>query len=202
MVTTWRGERWHFTGHLCRDAGASAAGAACVREEDPGYPAQGHRHRPPTTGEPCMKTLKTIKAEMLADAATRAEFDAQAPEFETARELVAARAKAGLSQAQVAEHMGTTQSTVARLESGRHPPSLRTVQRFAQAVGDRAVVRIVALSGSVLPYRPPGRGAAEGLGPGRARGTACCRTQCRPASAGWQTHGRLRSTVCCGYSVD
>ena len=104
--------------------------------------------------------------------------------------------------AQVAERLGTTQSTVARLESGKHPPSLRTVQRFAQAVGDRAVVRIVALSGSVLPYRPPGRGAAEGLGPGRARGTACCRTQCRPASAGWQTHGRLRSTVCCGYSVD
>ena len=89
-----------------------------------------------------MKSLKTIKAEMLADAATRAEFDAQAPEFETARELVAARAKAGLSQAQVAERMGTTQSTVARLESGMHPPSLRTVQRFAQAVGGRAVVRI------------------------------------------------------------
>ena len=49
-----------------------------------------------------MKTLKTIKAEVLADAATRADFDAQAPEFETARELVAARAYAGLSQAQVA----------------------------------------------------------------------------------------------------
>ena len=89
-----------------------------------------------------MKTLKTIKAEMLADAATRAEFDAQAPEFETARELVAARAHAGLSQAQVAERMGTTQSTVARLESGKRPPSLRTVQRYAQAVGGRAVVRI------------------------------------------------------------
>ena len=89
-----------------------------------------------------MKSLKTIKAEMLADAATRAEFDVQAPEFETARDLVAARAKAGLSQAQVAERMGTTQSTVARLESGKHPPSLRTVQRFAQAVGGRAVVRI------------------------------------------------------------
>ena len=69
-----------------------------------------------------MKTLKTIKAEMLADAATRAEFDAQATEFETAREPVAARAQAGLSQAQVAERMGTTQSTVARLEGGKLPP--------------------------------------------------------------------------------
>ena len=89
-----------------------------------------------------MKTLKTIKAEMLADAATRAEFDAQVPEFETACELVAARAQAGLSQAQVAERMGTTQSTVARLECGKRPPSLRTVQRFALALGGRAVLRI------------------------------------------------------------
>ena len=89
-----------------------------------------------------MKSLKTIKAELLIDAANRAEFDAQAPAFETARELVAARAQAGLSQAQVAERTGTTQSTVARLESGMHPPSLRTVQRFAQAEGGRAVVRI------------------------------------------------------------
>ena len=89
-----------------------------------------------------MKSLKTLKDEWLADAATRAEFDAQAPEFETARELVAARAQAGLSQAQVAERMGTTQSTVARLECGKRPPSLRTVQRFALALGGRAVLRI------------------------------------------------------------
>ena len=89
-----------------------------------------------------MKTLRVVKAEMLADAATRTQFDALAAEFATARELVAARAKAGLSQAQVAERMGTTQSTVARLESGKRPPSLRTVQRYAQALGMHAVVRL------------------------------------------------------------
>ena len=50
--------------------------------------------------------------------------------------------KAGLTQQQVAERMGTTQSTVARMESGKRPPSLRTVQRYAQAVGARAVLRI------------------------------------------------------------
>lgn len=89
-----------------------------------------------------MKTFKAMKAELLADPATRAEYDALAPEFETARELVAARAQAGLSQAEVAHRMGTTQSTIARLESGKRVPSLRTVQRYAQAVGCRAVVRI------------------------------------------------------------
>lgn len=94
-----------------------------------------------------MKTLKQVKSELLDDAATRAEYDALATEFETARELVAARARAGLTQEEVAQRMGTTQSTVARLESGKRPPSLRTVQRYAQAVGARAVLRLERVIG-------------------------------------------------------
>ena len=89
-----------------------------------------------------MKTLKTIKRGMLADAATRAEYDAMAGEYAIARELIAARTRAGLSQSEVAQRMGTTQSVVARLESGKRPPSMRTVERFAQAVGGHAVLRI------------------------------------------------------------
>jgi transcriptional regulator with XRE-family HTH domain len=38
--------------------------------------------------------------------------------------------------------MGTTQSVVARLESGKRPPSMRTVERFARAVGGHVVLRI------------------------------------------------------------
>lgn len=89
-----------------------------------------------------MKTLKTLKAELLADPKTRAEYDAVANEFEMARELIAARSRAGLTQGEVAERMGTTQSVVARLESGRQAPSMRTVQRYAQAVGARAVMHL------------------------------------------------------------
>ena len=89
-----------------------------------------------------MKTLKTLKAELLADPKTRSEYDAIANEFEMARELIAARSRAGLTQGEVAERMGTTQSVVARLESGRQAPSMRTVQRYAQAVGARAVMHL------------------------------------------------------------
>jgi len=89
-----------------------------------------------------MKTLKTLKRELLADAETRAAYDALADEYAIAREMIAARARAGLSQSEVAQRMGTTQSVVARLESGKRPPSMRTVQRFAQAVGGHAVLRI------------------------------------------------------------
>ena len=54
-------------------------------------------------------------------------MDAQAPEFELARELISARMRAGLTQGEVAARMGTTQSVVARIESGRGTPSMRTV---------------------------------------------------------------------------
>lgn len=91
-----------------------------------------------------MKTLRTLKTELLADADTRAEYDALAGEFSMARELIAARGRAGLTQDEVAQRMGTTQSVIARLEGGRRMPSIRTVQRYAQAVGARAVVRLEA----------------------------------------------------------
>ena len=89
-----------------------------------------------------MKTLKTLKAQLLADPSIRAAYDAQADDFALAHELISARTEAGLTQADVAERMGTTQSTVARLEAGKAVPSLRSLQRYAQAVGCRAVVHL------------------------------------------------------------
>lgn len=61
-----------------------------------------------------MKTLKTLKAELLADPKTLAEYETLADEFDMARELIAARGRAGLTQREVAQRMGTTQSVVAR----------------------------------------------------------------------------------------
>jgi len=52
-------------------------------------------------------------------------------------EIAKARTRAGLSQAQLAKRMKTTQSTIARLESGRGRPSTRTLDRFAKATGHR-----------------------------------------------------------------
>lgn len=63
-----------------------------------------------------MKTLAQLKAELLANPATKAEYDALADEFDMARELITARSRAGLTQADVAQRMGTTQSGIARLE--------------------------------------------------------------------------------------
>ena len=54
-----------------------------------------------------MKSLEDLKAELLANPAVRQAYGAQAPEFELARELIAARTQAGLTQGDVAALMGT-----------------------------------------------------------------------------------------------
>ena len=89
-----------------------------------------------------MTELAALKARILANPEARAEYDAQAPEFDLARELITARTRAGLTQSELAERMHTTISTIARLESGRTMPSMRTLARYAEATGSRVVVRL------------------------------------------------------------
>lgn len=65
-------------------------------------------------------------------------------EYALAREMLAARARVGLSQEAVAERMGTTKSAVSRLEaSGKHAPSVATLKRYAHAVGCHLEIRLV-----------------------------------------------------------
>lgn len=60
--------------------------------------------------------------------------------------LLKARQKAGLTQAQVAERMGTQAPAVARLEralaSGKHSPSIATLRKYVKACGKRLVLRV------------------------------------------------------------
>jgi transcriptional regulator with XRE-family HTH domain len=90
-------------------------------------------------------SFKKFKSRALARPAIRRAYDALAEEFAFLDEVLKARAASGLTQAQVAERVGTTQSAIARLESGtaRHSPSLATLQRYAKALGYRVEVRFV-----------------------------------------------------------
>jgi ribosome-binding protein aMBF1 (putative translation factor) len=90
------------------------------------------------------KRLPTIKESMLNDREVRTAYDALADEFDLARELIAARVRAGLTQAEVAERMGTTQSVVARLESGARMPSVNTLLKFAKATRSRPIIKFLA----------------------------------------------------------
>jgi transcriptional regulator with XRE-family HTH domain len=53
---------------------------------------------------------------------------------ELAGELIATRTELGLSQTEVAARMGTSQSAVARLESGDTDVRLSTLERYAAAL--------------------------------------------------------------------
>lgn len=59
-------------------------------------------------------------------------------------ELVRQRRAAGLSQAEVAQRMGTSQPAVARLEAGEVDARMSTVQRYAAAVGWQVELRLAA----------------------------------------------------------
>ncbi len=88
--------------------------------------------------------LQTIKKKIFADRGVRASYEALSDGFELARELIAARVRAGLTQAEVAERMGTTQSVVARLESGAQMPSVNTLLKFAKATHSRPIIKLLA----------------------------------------------------------
>jgi ribosome-binding protein aMBF1 (putative translation factor) len=86
--------------------------------------------------------MKEIRAsdlhrKWMKDAAYAREYAALHEEFRLASALIRARAKAGLTQKQLAQKMKTTQAVVARLESGRARPSTRTLERFAAATGTK-----------------------------------------------------------------
>ncbi len=87
--------------------------------------------------------FEVLKKEMLSDPEVRGAYDAMADEFDLARELIAARVRAGLTQAELADRMGTTQSAVARIEGGKRLPSVKTLLRYAEATGCRALVKLV-----------------------------------------------------------
>jgi len=88
-----------------------------------------------------MSTLAELHKRWSRAPAYRDAYEQLGHEFEVARALIEARTRAGFTQAELAARMKTTQSAVARLESGRVPPSTRTLEKFAQATGTRLRIR-------------------------------------------------------------
>jgi transcriptional regulator with XRE-family HTH domain len=90
-------------------------------------------------------TLKQFKARALARPDVKKAYDDLAEEFAFLDEVLKARSASGLTQAEVAARIGTTQSAIARLESAepKHSPSIATLQKYAKALGYKVEVRFV-----------------------------------------------------------
>lgn len=101
----------------------------------------------------------------LEKAAKRRGFDeayaALEVEYALAHEMLAARARAGLTQEAVAVRMGTTKSAISRLEAaGKHAPSVASLKRYAAAVG--CTLKIEFVPATPKRKRTTQTGVAEG----------------------------------------
>ena len=86
---------------------------------------------------------KALKRKNVKDA-----YKVLEPEFSLLHEILKARQNAGLSQAEIAERMGTKAPAVTRLESslnsGKHSPSIATLKKYADALDCHLEIKLVA----------------------------------------------------------
>lgn len=100
------------------------------------------------------KTHDEMVAEWMNDPAFKTEYNALEEEFQLLREMLHARKRAGMTQEDVAKHMGTKAPAVARLEASgardKHSPSVSTLRKYAHAVGCTLEIHLKPLSSKNL----------------------------------------------------
>lgn len=89
-----------------------------------------------------MTRITDLHKEWLKDDEYKQEYYKLETEFNLARVLIEAREKSGLSQSEMAKRMHTKQSVVARLESADGNPTIKTLSRYAEALGGHLEIRI------------------------------------------------------------
>lgn len=88
--------------------------------------------------------FKVWMKESLKDPELKAEYDKLQPEFALIRAMIEGRIKKGVTQETLAKRIGTKQSVISRLETGRANPSVSFLKKLAQALGTRLEIRFAA----------------------------------------------------------
>lgn len=83
---------------------------------------------------------KDLRDEVLASPEAKAAYDQARRDYELGVQVRTLREGAGMSQAELARRMGTSQPAVARLEAGGGSPKLETLEKAAAALGARLVI--------------------------------------------------------------
>ena len=133
-----KGEGWYFTGSL-RDCHRTARGSGpgiCQKNAEDSSPGDRTGDEA-SEGDFEMAKVNDLHLKWMKNGEYRKAHAELAPEFALARAVIDARVTAGLTQEQLAQRMDTTQSVIARLESGRTRPSTQTLERLAAATGTR-----------------------------------------------------------------
>lgn len=82
--------------------------------------------------------------ESLKDPEIKEEYDRLQPEFAVINAIIEARRKKDVTQEELAEKIGTKQSVISRLESGRANPSVGFLKKLAQALNTNLEIRFIA----------------------------------------------------------
>jgi len=83
-----------------------------------------------------------FKKKALRDPEIKAAYDDLEPEYKIIESVIRHRIEKNLTQKQLAEKMGTTQSAIARLESGNANPSLAFLKRMAAALNTKLEISL------------------------------------------------------------
>jgi len=85
----------------------------------------------------------TWKKQVLKDSRFKAEYDKLQPEFAVIRAIIRARADSGITQKELANRIGTKQSVISRLESGRANPSVSFLRKLAEALNSHLEINFI-----------------------------------------------------------
>lgn len=88
-----------------------------------------------------MSKVAKLHKQWLEDEEYRDAYDALEPEFALSRAVIKARTRAKLTQEELAERMKTSQTAIARLESGQGNPTAQTLRKLAEATGTTLTIR-------------------------------------------------------------
>jgi ribosome-binding protein aMBF1 (putative translation factor) len=87
-----------------------------------------------------MTKVSELRQRWMADKEFQQAYEEADSDYRVVETLIRARERAGLTQADVAKRLHTTQSAIARLESARSAPRITTLRRYARATGSVLVL--------------------------------------------------------------
>lgn len=90
-----------------------------------------------------MSDFKNYLARQMEDPAFAAEYEAQRPEYEAIRAVIAARLACNMTQKELAEKTGIRQSNISRIENGSASPTIDTLARIAAGLGKQLKIDFV-----------------------------------------------------------
>lgn len=89
-----------------------------------------------------MNEWNDFKKELLSDKNVFEEYKKLEPKYKLISQLISARLKNKMTQAQLAEKIGTKQSAVARLEGGNFNPTILFLEKISQALNTKFILEI------------------------------------------------------------